>query len=76
MRHGPPAGTCATSGSLASPYNTWATYSSQNQVNQTNASGMTVTPGYDAAGDVNDDGRNQYLYDAEGRICAVWLEGR
>lgn len=24
-----------------------------------------------AAGDVTDDGRNEYLYDAEGRICAV-----
>ena len=26
---------------------------------------------YDAAGDVTNDGRNQYLYDPEGRICAV-----
>jgi RHS repeat-associated protein len=27
--------------------------------------------GYDASGDVWNDGTNQYLYDAEGRICAV-----
>ncbi|WP_213803762.1 RHS repeat-associated core domain-containing protein [Granulicella sp. dw_53] len=26
---------------------------------------------YDAAGNVTDDGRNQYLYDGDGRICAV-----
>jgi uncharacterized protein RhaS with RHS repeats len=26
---------------------------------------------YDAAGNVLNDGQNQYLYDAEGRICAV-----
>jgi len=27
--------------------------------------------GYDLAGDVTNDGVNQYLYDGEGRICAV-----
>lgn len=27
--------------------------------------------GYDAAGDVTNDGVNSYLYDAEGRVCAV-----
>jgi YD repeat-containing protein len=26
---------------------------------------------YDGAGDVTNDGSNQYLYDAEGRICAM-----
>jgi YD repeat-containing protein len=26
---------------------------------------------YDAAGDVTNDGANQYIYDAEGRLCAV-----
>lgn len=26
---------------------------------------------YDAVGNLNNDGRNQYLYDAEGRVCAV-----
>ncbi|MGA9069036.1 MAG: hypothetical protein WB424_02200 [Terracidiphilus sp.] len=26
---------------------------------------------YDAAGDVTNDGINSYLYDAEGRLCAV-----
>ena len=70
------SGTCATSGSLASLYNTWATYNSQNQLTQTNAPGMTAAPGYDLAGDVNDDGRYQYLYDAEGRICACGLRDR
>jgi hypothetical protein len=27
---------------------------------------------YDSAGDVRNDGVNQYAYDAEGRICAVY----
>ena len=27
--------------------------------------------GYDASGDITNDGLNTYLYDAEGRICAV-----
>jgi RHS repeat-associated protein len=41
-----------------------STYNTQNQL--TNA-GYT----YDGAGDVANDNLNQYLYDAEGRICAV-----
>lgn len=32
---------------------------------------MTTGDGYDAAGDVTNDGSNQYLYDGAGRICAV-----
>jgi RHS repeat-associated protein len=60
-------GNCSTSGTLYQ--NNWATYSAQNQV--------TGTPqalygyAYDGAGDVTYDGANAYLYDAEGRICAV-----
>jgi RHS repeat-associated protein len=40
--------------------------------NQISASSQNVNQGryYDASGDVTDDGLNQYLYDAEGRICA------
>jgi RHS repeat-associated protein len=48
-----------------------ATFSQTNQILSTNARGNSVTPSYDAAGDVVSDGANQYLYDAEGRICAV-----
>jgi RHS repeat-associated protein len=51
--------------------NTWASYNAQNQITGTNASGNSVAPSYDAAGDVVNDSANQYLYDAEGRICAV-----
>jgi YD repeat-containing protein len=41
--------------------------------NQISASSQNVNQakGYDASGDVTYDGQNQYLYDAEGRICAV-----
>jgi RHS repeat-associated protein len=52
-----------------------------NQVLSTNAPGVTAAPGYDTAGDYLCDnynpsthtcsGPNVYLYDAEGRICAV-----
>ena len=31
-----------------------------------------ATPGYDASGDVTSDSINQYAYDAEGRICAIY----
>ena len=47
-----------------------ATYNTSNQVtwsSMNSGSGLT----YDAAGDVTYDGLNSYLYDAEGRICAV-----
>jgi RHS repeat-associated protein len=42
-----------------------------NQVTQTNARGVTSLPQYDAAGEMQSDGANAYLYDAEGRVCAV-----
>jgi hypothetical protein len=32
---------------------------------------VTATPVYDAAGDMQSDGVNIYLYDGEGRVCAV-----
>jgi RHS repeat-associated protein len=32
---------------------------------------VTGTPGYDASGSMKADLQNQYLYDAEGRVCAV-----
>ena len=53
---------------------TIASYNAQNHVTQTNAPGFTLTPPppiYDGAGDVVNDGTNAYLYDAEGRLCAV-----
>lgn len=47
----------------------WAHYNSSNQVTATNQA--TGGLGYDAAGDITNDGVNQYLYDGEGRLCAV-----
>jgi RHS repeat-associated protein len=44
------------------PAATSATYTTSNQMNSV---------AYDAAGDVTNDGLNQYLYDAEGRVCAL-----
>jgi RHS repeat-associated protein len=53
----------------------WATYATtgsvNNQVGTTNAPGATTTYQYDQAGNVTFDGTNKYLYDADGRICAV-----
>jgi RHS repeat-associated protein len=54
----------------------WAQYNgtvngtNNNQMSQTNQNALQAS-GYDASGDVTNDGVNQYLYDAEGRICAV-----
>ena len=48
-----------------------ADYTASNQVASTNARGVTAIPGYDAAGNITSDGANSYLYDPEGRICAV-----
>jgi RHS repeat-associated protein len=48
-----------------------ATYTSSNQIAETNAPGVSAAPGYDAAGNITSDGVRSYLYDAEGRICAV-----
>jgi RHS repeat-associated protein len=48
---------------------TWANFNSHNQISGTNL--MPSGDVYDAAGNVTADGVNQYLYDAENRICAV-----
>ena len=48
-----------------------ATYTSNNQIAETNAPGVVAAPGYDAAGSIVSDGVSNYLYDAEGRVCAV-----
>jgi RHS repeat-associated protein len=50
----------------------WAQYASGN--NQMSATTQSPSPGsvqHDASGDVTYDGRNSYLYNAEGQICAV-----
>ena len=55
------------------PLLSWASYTTTNtnRMDSTSYNSSQVN-GYDAAGDVTNDGRNQYLYDPEGRICAVW----
>ena len=59
-----PAGTASYTG-------TWAHYSSANNNRLDNTSQAVGGVSYDASGDVVNDGLNQYLYDGEGRICAV-----
>jgi RHS repeat-associated protein len=50
----------------------WANYNTTANNNQfTNTSQAPGGVGYDLAGDVLNDGVNTYLYDGEGRICAV-----
>ena len=49
--------------------NTTATFTSAS--NQVTATSGTAVFLYDAAGDITYDGLNNYLYDAEGRVCAV-----
>jgi hypothetical protein len=51
------------------PMMSWANYNANNQFTATSQA-LGGVP-YDAAGNVLNDGQNQYLYDAEGRICAV-----
>ncbi len=53
------------------PRSSWTTYTVSNRVTQTTAPGVTATYVYDGAGNVLNDGVNQYVYDFEGRICAV-----
>ncbi len=48
-----------------------ASYDGNNRVSGTNAHGVTATPSYDSAGNILWDGAESYLYDAEGRVCAV-----
>ena len=44
---------------------------SNNQINNTNARGVADIPTYDGAGNILSDGVANYVYDLEGRICAV-----
>jgi RHS repeat-associated protein len=62
------AAACTAAGG-ASFNNAWASYNAKNQITGT----PTGAPAYDpsGAGNVIADSVNQYLYDAEGRICAV-----
>jgi RHS repeat-associated protein len=54
------------------PLMSWANYNASNQF--TNTSQALGGVQYDPSGDVTNDGQNQYLYDGEGRICAVKSE--
>jgi RHS repeat-associated protein len=75
----PGGGTQCQPASGANYSTTEAVASPSNQVASgwwQNAYGISVwgTPGYDAAGNMTSDIQNQYLYDAEGRICAVQMQ--
>ncbi|WP_263408413.1 RHS repeat-associated core domain-containing protein [Terriglobus tenax] len=61
--------TCQATGALLS--NILTTPGDDNRLTSTNTPGFTFSPDYDAAGNVKNDGHNSYLYDAEGRVCAV-----
>jgi hypothetical protein len=58
------------------PLSSWAQYNgtvngvNNNQMSATNQN-LNQANGYDQAGDVTFDGVNTYLYDGEGRICAL-----
>jgi len=55
---------------VAMPTSSSASYNANNQLLSSSLNlGSALV--YDAAGDVTNDGTNLYLYDAEGRICAV-----
>ena len=62
-------GNCAFNGTNVK--NSWATYNAQNQMVMTDAPGYLNTPTPDDAGEIIYDGDHVYLYDAEGRVCAV-----
>jgi RHS repeat-associated protein len=66
---------CGSSPPLTSwtQYNGTVNGTNNNQMSATNQNGNQAN-GYDASGDVTNDGTNQYLYDGEGRICAVRSE--
>jgi RHS repeat-associated protein len=57
------------SGTAQMPVPTSSTiaYNASNQVSSTSLGSV----GYDAAGNVTQDNQNQYLYDGDGRVCAV-----
>ncbi|HEY6448719.1 MAG TPA: RHS repeat-associated core domain-containing protein [Acidobacteriaceae bacterium] len=65
-----PAGGASLFSNVQSFYTVNGTDPGTNQVQSTNANGTMDAITYDAAGDIKTDGAYQYLYDAEGRICA------
>ncbi len=58
--------TCSAAGSASS---NWTSYFSNNQIAGTPA--LPAGLPYDQAGNLEYDGSNSYLYDAEGRVCAM-----
>jgi len=50
-----------------------SSFTTGNQINSTTVNSATYT--YDLAGNVINDGTNHYVYDPEGRLCAVWSPG-
>lgn len=54
------------------PKLSWATYttSNTNRMDSTSVNSNQIN-GYDAAGNITNDGLYQYLYDGEGRVCAA-----
>jgi hypothetical protein len=48
-----------------------ATYNGNNQVTRTSVNAAGTSFQFDTAGNVLNDGQNQYLYDGDGQICAV-----
>jgi RHS repeat-associated protein len=65
---GSPTCTPAAEASFSS---TWAHYTTANNNRLTSTSQAPGGVSYDASGDVVNDGVNQYLYDGDGRVCAV-----
>lgn len=59
---------CQSGGTLTQ---TLTNYDGNNRITSTNAPNYTAYPLYDNGGNMTNDGRNVYLYDAEGRVCAV-----
>ncbi|MHB1938943.1 MAG: RHS repeat-associated core domain-containing protein [Acidobacteriaceae bacterium] len=55
----------------ASPVTPTASYNAQNQVTWTSVNSAVNGFQYDGAGNVRNDNANAYLYDTEGRLCAV-----
>jgi RHS repeat-associated protein len=62
------SGACPTLPSQPSPT---ASYNANNQISWTTFNAAVNGFAYDQAGDVVNDNVNQYLYDGDGRICAV-----
>jgi hypothetical protein len=61
----------AQSAACPTPLPPTANYNAGNQVTWTSVNGAVNGLAYDPAGNVTGDNLNTYLYDGEGRICAV-----